>query len=87
MTPAAAYTRPASTMLPQQNKLSLRGVQAQAMPAATSMQAYSPYNAKKYETFGYLPELTNEDIMKQIRFMLANNWPQLWNFQMTEMYI
>merc|ERR1719335_1908387 len=30
MTPAAAYTRPASTMLPQQNKLSLRGVQAQA---------------------------------------------------------
>jgi len=80
MTPAAAYTRPASTMLPQQNKLSLRGVQAQAMPSATSMQAYSPYNAKKYETFGYLPQLTNEDIMKQIRFMLANNWAPALEF-------
>jgi len=80
MTPAAAYTRPASTMLPQQNKLSLRGVQAQAMPSATSMQAYSPYNAKKYETFGYLPQLSNDDIMKQIRFMLANNWAPALEF-------
>jgi len=80
MTQGAAFTRPASTMLPQQNKLSLRGVQAQAMPSATSMQAYSPYNAKKYETFGYLPQLSNDDIMKQIRFMLANNWAPALEF-------
>merc|ERR1719159_1513672 len=80
MTPAAAYTRPASTMLPQQNKLSLHGVQAQAMPKELSMQAYSPYNAKKYETFGYLPQLSNDDIMKQIRFMLANNWAPALEF-------
>merc|ERR1712078_285130 len=52
MTPAAAYTRPASTMLPQQNKLSLRGVQAQAMPSATSMQAYSPYMLKSMRPLG-----------------------------------
>jgi len=83
MTRGAAYTRPASTMLPQPlvgNKPSLRGMQAQAMPKELSMQAYSPNNAKKWETFGYLPELSNEDISKQIRFMIANNWAPALEF-------
>jgi len=62
------------------NKPSLRGMQAQAMPKELSMQAYSPYNAKKYETFGYLPQLSNDDIMKQIRFMIANNWAPALEF-------
>merc|ERR1712151_204230 len=32
------------------------------------IQAYSPFNGKKYETLSYLPPLTNEDIAKQITF-------------------
>merc|ERR1712054_24722 len=38
------------------------------------MQAYSPINGKKYETLSYLPQLTNNDIRKQIEFVISNNW-------------
>merc|ERR1712093_723157 len=37
------------------------------------MQAYSPYG-KKYETLSYLPQLSNDDIRKQIDYMIRNNW-------------
>merc|ERR550514_1990053 len=37
-------------------------------------EAYSPYNGKKYETLSYLPQLTNNDIRKQIEFIISNNW-------------
>jgi len=39
-----------------------------------SMQAYSPYNGKKYETLSYLPTMSNDEIMKQISYMIRNNW-------------
>merc|ERR1712192_186080 len=39
-----------------------------------SIQAYTPYNGKKYETLSYLPQLTTEDTKKQIDFMIRNNW-------------
>merc|ERR1712023_136253 len=39
-----------------------------------SMQAYSPYNGKKYETLSYLPQLSNDDIRKQIDYMIRNSW-------------
>merc|ERR1712039_209726 len=41
---------------------------------AAQIQAYSPFNGKKYETLSYLPPLTNEDIAKQITFMIKNHW-------------
>merc|ERR1711915_541346 len=41
---------------------------------AGHMQAYSPFNAKKYETLSYLPELSNADIAKQIEYMIKNKW-------------
>merc|ERR1739845_79991 len=44
-----------------------------------SMQAYSPYN-KKYETLSYLPQLSNEDIRKQIECMVRNNWTPCLEF-------
>merc|ERR1711904_569498 len=41
---------------------------------SNNMQAYSPYNGKKYETLSYLPQLSNEDVKKQIDYMIRNNW-------------
>merc|ERR1712193_128768 len=38
------------------------------------MQAYSPYNSKKFETLSYLPQLSNDDIKKQIDYMITNKW-------------
>merc|ERR1719281_949089 len=38
------------------------------------MQAYSPFNGKKYETLSYLPPLTDGQIKGQIDFMIKNRW-------------
>jgi ribulose-bisphosphate carboxylase small chain len=53
---------------------------AQAISPVHSMQAYSPYNGKKYETLSYLPQLSNDEIMKQIRYMIANDWTPALEF-------
>merc|ERR1719484_376115 len=45
-----------------------------ATSSSRSMQAYSPYNGKKYETLSYLPQLSNDDIRKQIDYMIRNSW-------------
>merc|ERR1712013_245030 len=44
------------------------------------MQAYSPINGKKYETLSYLPQLTNDDIRKQIEYMIRSNWTPCLEF-------
>merc|ERR1712151_182424 len=44
------------------------------LESLAQIQAYSPFNGKKYETLSYLPPLTNEDIAKQITFMIKNHW-------------
>merc|ERR1711977_474116 len=52
------------------------------------MQAYSPCNGKKYETLSYLPQLSNEDIKKQIDYMIRNNWtPSLEFSQDGDVYL
>jgi len=45
-----------------------------AATQTAQIQAYSPFNGKKYETLSYLPQLTNEAIRKQIDFMIKNQW-------------
>merc|ERR1711953_167005 len=39
-----------------------------------SMQAYSPFDGQKYETLSYLPQLSDQQIKKQIDYMIRNNW-------------
>merc|ERR1711976_797818 len=36
-------------------------------------QAYSPINRKKYEMLSYLPQLSNDDIRKQIEYMIRSS--------------
>merc|ERR1712093_216979 len=45
-----------------------------------SMQAYSPFDAKKYETLSYLPQLSNDDIRKQLDYMIRNSWTPCLEF-------
>merc|ERR1712216_714896 len=61
-----------SAMLASLNSKILRSTQ--------SMQAYSPINGKKYETLSYLPQLTNDDIRKQIEYMIHSNWTPCLEF-------
>merc|ERR1712178_386242 len=51
-----------------------------AASQSADIQAYSPFNAKKYETLSYLPELRNEEIMKQIQYMIKNRWTPALEF-------
>jgi len=39
-----------------------------------NIQAYSPFDGKKYETLSYLPQISNQDIEKQISYMIRNSW-------------
>lgn len=43
-------------------------------PMMGQMQAYSPFNGKKYETLSYLPPLQDNQIKSQIDFMIKNKW-------------
>ena len=63
-----------------QSSLSTRKIPVRAISGTRSMQAYSPYNGKKYETLSYLPQLSNDDIMKQISYMIRNNWTPALEF-------
>merc|ERR1712014_71222 len=45
-----------------------------AQPMMGQMQAYSPFNGKKYETLSYLPPLSDGQIKAQIDFMIKNRW-------------
>merc|ERR1719160_907957 len=62
------------------SSLSTRAIPAQAVSSAHSMQAYSPYNSKKYETLSYLPSISNDEIMKQISYMIRNKWTPALEF-------
>jgi ribulose-bisphosphate carboxylase small chain len=44
------------------------------------MQAYSPCNGKKFETLSYLPALSNDEIRKQVEFMIRNAWTPCLEF-------
>jgi len=51
------------------------------------MQAYSPFK-KYFETLSYLPQLSNEDIKKQIDYMIKNHWtPSLEFSQDGDIYL
>jgi len=62
-----------------QSSLSTNKIPARTV-SARSMQAYSPYNGKKYETLSYLPQLSNDQIAKQISYMIRNNWAPALEF-------
>merc|ERR1719183_3244843 len=51
-----------------------------ASVGVSCMQAYSPNNAKKYETLSYLPQLSNDEIRKQIDYMIRNAWTPCLEF-------
>merc|ERR1719387_2431227 len=80
---AAQFTQPvqgqflqplAKMQSPMNAHTATLGVPGADLQSIAQIQAYSPFNGKKYETLSYLPPLTNEDIAKQITFMIKNHW-------------
>merc|ERR1711862_855844 len=52
------------------------------LESLAQIQAYSPFNNKKYETLSYLPQLSNDAIKKQIDFIIKNHWTPAWKCPM-----
>ncbi|MQL10577.1 hypothetical protein EI010_25545, partial [Escherichia coli] len=38
------------------------------------MQVWPPFGLKKFETLSYLPQLTTEQLIKQVEYLLNKGW-------------
>ncbi|CAN4083203.1 unnamed protein product [Withania somnifera] len=45
------------------------------------MQVWPPINMKKYETLSYLPDLTDEQLLKEIDYLLKSGWVPCLEFE------
>nr|P16131.1 RecName: Full=Ribulose bisphosphate carboxylase small subunit, chloroplastic 3; Short=RuBisCO small subunit 3; Flags: Precursor [Acetabularia peniculus]CAA36105.1 ribulose bisphosphate carboxylase, small subunit precursor [Acetabularia peniculus] len=51
-----------------------------AVQKCRDMMVWQPFNNKMFETFSYLPPLTDEQISKQVDYILANSWTPCLEF-------
>ena len=45
------------------------------------MQVWPPYGKKKYETLSYLPDLSEEQLLSEIEYLLKNGWVPCLEFE------
>ena len=45
------------------------------------MQVWPPINMKKYETLSYLPDLSQEQLLSEIEYLLKNGWVPCLEFE------
>ncbi|KAF3679514.1 Ribulose bisphosphate carboxylase small chain, chloroplastic [Capsicum annuum] len=45
------------------------------------MQVWPPINKKKYETLSYLPDLSDEQLLKEIEYLLQKGWVPCLEFE------
>lgn len=55
-------------------KPAVKAVPAVAPASANKMMVWTPLNNKMFETFSYLPPLTDEQIAAQVDYIVANGW-------------
>ncbi|KAG2493137.1 hypothetical protein HYH03_008561 [Edaphochlamys debaryana] len=72
----AAVARPTrSTVRPVAGlKPAVKAVSSAAPAVANQMMVWTPLNNKMFETFSYLPPLTDEQIAAQVDYIVANGW-------------
>ncbi|KAL2539460.1 Ribulose bisphosphate carboxylase small chain 3B [Abeliophyllum distichum] len=51
------------------------------------MQVWSPIGKKKYETLSYLPELTREQLLKEVEYLLRNKWIPCLEFELEHGFV
>ncbi|KAF4356512.1 hypothetical protein CsatB_002799 [Cannabis sativa] len=51
------------------------------------MKVWPPRNLKKFETLSYLPPLTTEQLLKEIEYLLKNNWIPCLEFEVGEAFV
>jgi ribulose-bisphosphate carboxylase small chain len=68
-------------------RLSASVKQVKAAPVATAnrMMVWRPDNNKMFETFSYLPPLTDDQIAKQVDYIVNNGWTPCLEFSEPEL--
>ncbi len=51
------------------------------------MQVWPPTGLKKFETLSYLPELTTEQLAKEIEYLLRNKWVPCLEFELEKGWV
>jgi len=79
---APVAVRPvASTPLKQaKNTFAARTVSNGSIAKTTAMQVWTPINNKMFETFSFLPPLTDGEITRQVDYIVNNGWTPCLEF-------
>ncbi|GAB4821689.1 hypothetical protein N2152v2_008735 [Parachlorella kessleri] len=78
---AALVKAPVATSLRPANKAQRAAFVSNATVQKTkAMMVWTPLNNKFFETFSYLPPLTNDQIARQVDFVVANGWTACLEF-------
>lgn len=51
------------------------------------LQVWPPYNNPKFETLSYLPRLTQEQLLKEVEYLLRNKWVPCLEFDEVKFYL
>ncbi|XP_062110119.1 ribulose bisphosphate carboxylase small subunit, chloroplastic 1-like [Humulus lupulus] len=51
------------------------------------MKVWPPRNNKKFETLSYLPPLSSESLLKEVEYLLKNNWVPCLEFELKDAFV
>jgi ribulose-bisphosphate carboxylase small chain len=76
-----------TTMKPASKAANTKAVAINNLAAkkATAFKVWTPINNKMFETFSFLPPLSNEDITKQVDYIVRNGWTPCLEFANPEL--
>jgi len=73
--------RPVASPLKQaKNTFAARTVSNGSIKKTTAMQVWTPLNNKMFETFSFLPPLTDAEIARQVDYIVRNGWTPCLEF-------
>jgi ribulose-bisphosphate carboxylase small chain len=73
--PAKSGVRPMAALKP-----AVKAAPVQSSASASKMMVWQPINNKMFETFSYLPPLSDEQIAAQVDYIVANGWTPCLEF-------
>ncbi|KAL4436120.1 hypothetical protein ABPG77_005568 [Micractinium sp. CCAP 211/92] len=77
---APVAVRPVAGLKQAKNTFAARTVSNGSIQKTTAMQVWTPINNKMFETFSYLPPLTDAEISRQVDYIVNNGWTPCLEF-------
>jgi ribulose-bisphosphate carboxylase small chain len=77
---AFALTSARATVAVPASKATVTSRKVTVNAPATNFQVWTPTNNKFFETFSFLPPLSNDEIVKQVNYIVSNGWSPCLEF-------